>query len=146
MLGKRDGIALDDQVDVRPVRDAEDGVAHGSPHQAHPWGTRRPLHAGEHGIPLYPPPHGASIVVMGDHVADNLSASAPIALDGLQEAIARWEGCSLDELRAASDRIQGEVRQWATDPVNAERPISDAPVYLDRMAVEVLIERRYFTE
>jgi hypothetical protein len=83
---------------------------------------------------------------MGDHVADNLSASAPIALDGLQQAIARWEGCSLDELRAASDRIQGEVRQWAADPVNAERPISDAPVYLDRMAVEVLIERRYFTE
>lgn len=79
-------------------------------------------------------------------MADNLSASAPIALDGLQEAIAKWEGCSLDQLREASDRIRDEVREWASDPANAERPISDAPVYLDRMAVEVLIERRYFTE
>lgn len=79
-------------------------------------------------------------------MADNLSASAPIALDGLQQAIARWEGCSLDELREASDRIRDEVRTWAADPANAERPISDSPVYLDRMAVEVLIERRYFTE
>ena len=83
---------------------------------------------------------------MGDHVARNLDALAPIALEGLAEAIARWEPRSLDELQAASDRIQREVRAWAEDPANAERPISDSPVYLDRMAVEVLIERRYFTE
>jgi len=83
---------------------------------------------------------------MGDHVARNLDASAPIALEGLAEAIARWEPCSLDELQSASDRIQREVRAWAEDPANAERPISESPVYLDRMAVEVLIERRYFTE
>lgn len=73
-------------------------------------------------------------------------ASAPIALDGLTDAIARWEGRSLDDLRAASERIKNEFRAWIDDPANAERPISDAPVYLDRMAVEVLIERRYFTE
>ena len=79
-------------------------------------------------------------------MARNLDASAPIALDGLAEAIARWEPRSLDELQSASDRIQREVRAWAADPANADRPISDSPVYLDRMAVEVLIERRYFTE
>jgi hypothetical protein len=83
---------------------------------------------------------------VGDHVARNLDASAPIALDGLADAIARWEPCTLDELQAASDRIQGEVRAWAADPANSERPISESPVYLDRMAVEVLIERRFFTE
>jgi hypothetical protein len=83
---------------------------------------------------------------MADHVADNLSASAPIALDGLAEAIARWEPCSLDELQEASGRIRDEVRLWADDPANAGRPISDSPVYLDRMAVEVLVERRFFTE
>ncbi len=83
---------------------------------------------------------------MSDHVASNLTAAAPVALDGLADAIARWEGCSLDELHAASERIREEVRQWAEDPANADRPISDAPVYLDRMAVEVLVERRYFTE
>lgn len=79
-------------------------------------------------------------------MAANLAASAPVSLDGLAEAIARWEGRSLDELHAASDSIRAEVRAWAEDPANAGRPISDAPVYLDRMAVEVLIERRYFTE
>jgi hypothetical protein len=84
--------------------------------------------------------------VMADHVAGNLSASAPIALDGLAEAIARWEPCSLDELQAASSRIRDDVRRWADDPANAGRPISDSPVYLDRMAVEVLVERRFFTE
>ena len=125
---------------------SQDGVAHRAAHQAHAWGIGGPLHPGQDGFPVDPAPHGASIVAMGDHVADNLSASAPIALDGLQEAIAKWEGCSLDELRAASDRIRDEVRQWATDPANSARPISDSPVYLDRMAVEVLIERRYFTE
>ena len=83
---------------------------------------------------------------MGNHVAHNLSAAAPVALDGLAEAIARWEGRSLDELQRASDRMRADVRSWAEDPANAERPISDSPVYLDRMAVEVLIERRFFTE
>mgnify|MGYP005989120693 FL=1 len=83
---------------------------------------------------------------MRDHVAYNLSAAAPVALDGLAEAIARWEGRSLDELQRASDRMRADVRSWAEEPANAERPISDSPVYLDRMAVEVLIERRFFTE
>lgn len=79
-------------------------------------------------------------------MSSNLSASAPVALDGLAQAIARWEGCSLDELHAASDRIRADVRRWAESPANAERPIAESPVYLDRMAVEILIERRYFTE
>lgn len=79
-------------------------------------------------------------------MARNLDASAPIALDGLADAIARWENASLDELQEASDAMQRAVREWAADPANAERPISESPVYLDRMAVEVLIERRYFTE
>jgi hypothetical protein len=83
---------------------------------------------------------------MADHVANNLNASAPIALEGLAEAIARWEGCSLDDLQEASARMRGEVRRWAEDPANSERAISDSPVYLDRMAVEVLVERRFFTE
>jgi hypothetical protein len=83
---------------------------------------------------------------MGDHVASNLTASAPVALEGLAVAIERWETCSLEELHAASDSIRADMRTWAEDPANAQRPISEAPAYLDRMAVEVLIERRYFTE
>jgi phage terminase small subunit len=46
----------------------------------------------------------------------------------------------------ASARISDEFRTWVEDPANAGRQISDAPVYLDRMAVEIIIERRYFTE
>ena len=82
---------------------------------------------------------------MSDLVS-NLASSAPVALEGLTEALSRWEGQSLDDLRVASARISDEFRTWVEDPANAGQPISDAPVYLDRMAVEIIIERRYFTE
>lgn len=143
---ERDGVPLHHEVDVRPVHHAEQGVAHRAAHEAHAGGVVRPGDARQHRIGRGPGTHRDSIGVVGDHVARNLDASAPIALDGLADAIARWEPCTLDELQAASDRIQGEVRAWAADPANSERPISESPVYLDRMAVEVLIERRFFTE
>ena len=80
------------------------------------------------------------------HHVSNLAASAPIALEGLTEALSRWEGQPLNDLRVASARISHEFRTWVEDPTNAGRPISEAPVYLDRMAVEIIIERMYFTE
>lgn len=144
--GERDGIPLDDQVNVGPMGHTQQRIPHRAADEADAGGVSRKLHAGEHGIAVNPLPHDARIPLMSDHVAGNLSASAPIALEGLAAAIARWEGRSLDELQAASDRIRDEVRGWAEDPSNADRPISDSPVYLDRMAVEVLIERRFFTE
>ena len=146
VTGEGDGVALHHQVEVGPMRHAEDGVAHRAPDEAGAGCPGRPLDARQDRIPFDARGYRASIGVVGDHVADNLNASAPIALDGLQQAIARWEGCTLDELQAESDRIRDDVRLWAEDPANAERPISDSPVYLDHMAVEVLIERRYFTE
>jgi len=83
---------------------------------------------------------------MNDHVSGNLVASTPIALDGLADTIARYEGRPLAELQMTSDRIRNEFRAWIDDPANVQRPITAFPDYLDRMAVEVLIERRYFTE
>ncbi|MSO44533.1 MAG: hypothetical protein EXQ74_04395 [Thermoleophilia bacterium] len=83
---------------------------------------------------------------MTDHLSGGLRALAPIALDGLTEALVRWEGSSLTELRDASDAIHTEVRRWAADSANASRPIAACPVHLDRIAVGVLLERRFFTE
>ena len=141
-----DRLALHHHVDVRSVRHAQDGVPHRAPDEADARCRGGPPDAREDRIARDPCDHRASIGLVGDHVAHNLSAAAPVALDGLAEAIARWEGRSLDELQRASDRMRADVRSWAEDPANAERPISDSPVYLDRMAVEVLIERRFFTE
>lgn len=83
---------------------------------------------------------------MSDHLARDLAASAPIALDGLADALAHWEALPLDDLRAQSDRVTAQFRAWVNDPANRARAISEAPVYLDRMAIEVLLERRYFRE
>ena len=146
IVGEGDGIALHDEVHVSAVGHSEQCVTHSAPDDRDGRRTLRHLEATEHGITCHPLGHRASIELVADHVSGNLAASAPIALDGLTDAIARWEGSSLDELRAASERIKDEFRAWIDDPANAGRPISDAPVYLDRMAVEVLIERRYFSE
>jgi len=43
--GERDGVALDDQVDVGPVGHAEEGVAHRPAHQAHAGRAVRPRDA-----------------------------------------------------------------------------------------------------
>lgn len=141
-----DGVALNHEVDVHPVRNADQRIAHRTTDKRHQRSAVREHEAPQQRISRHPFAHRASIKPVTDHVSGNLAASAPIALDGLTDAIARWEGSSLDELRAASERIMNEFRVWIEDPANSGRPISDAPVYLDRMAVEVLIERRYFSE
>ena len=143
---ERDRVALNHQVDVHAVAHPEERVPHRTADKRNNRSAVRHREPAKDGILRNPVAHRASIEDVADHVSGNLSASAPIALDGLTDAIARWEGASLDELRTASDRITGEFRTWIDDPVNAGRPISEAPVYLDRMAVELLIERRYFSE
>ena len=144
--GERDGIALNHQIHVHAMCHPDERITHRTADERYEGSAIRHHEPAQHRIPCHPVTHRASIEHMADHVSGNLAASAPIALDGLTDAIARWESSSLDELRAASERITEEFRVWITDPANDGRPISDAPVYLDRMAVEVLIERRYFSE
>ena len=61
-------------------------------------------------------------------------------------AFARYEGLTLTELQERFDEDQRRFREWVMDPVNAGRPISEAPDYVDRIAIDSLIERRTWIE
>lgn len=80
-----------------------------------------------------------------DPVSRKLSAAAPMAPE-LTEAFARFEGLTLAELQRRFDEAQQRFRAWVEDPANAGRPISEAPAYLDRIALDSLLERRTWAE
>jgi hypothetical protein len=84
-------------------------------------------------------------VVAYDPVSRKLSAVAPVAPE-LVEAFARHEGLTLTELRDAFARADERFKAWVRDPVNEGRPLSDAPDYLDRIALDSLLERRTWAE
>jgi hypothetical protein len=84
-------------------------------------------------------------LVAYDPVSRKLSAVAPMAPE-LVEAFARFEGLTLTELQERFDEAQGRFRAWVEDPANAGRPISEAPDYLDRIALDSLLERRTWAE
>ena len=84
-------------------------------------------------------------LVAYDPVSRKLSAVAPMAPE-LVEAFARFEGLTLTELQERFDEAQARFRAWVEDPVNAGRPISEAPDYLDRIALDSLLERRTWAE
>lgn len=142
---QQDRVTLHHEIHIRAVCHSQKGIAHRTAHERHIGRPGRDDHPGKQRIAIDPIAHRATIGFMTDHVS-NLASSAPVALEGLTEALSRWEGQPLDDLRVASARISDEFRTWVEDPANAGQPISDAPVYLDRMAVEIIIERRYFTE
>jgi hypothetical protein len=80
-----------------------------------------------------------------DPVSRKLPAAAPLSPE-LVAAFARFEGLTLSELQARFDEVQARFRAWVEDPINAGRPISEAPDYLDRIALDSLIERRTWAE
>jgi hypothetical protein len=50
------------------------------------------------------------------------------------------------ELQEAFDACEARFRAWVGAPENAGRPIREAPDYLDRIALDSLLERRTWTE
>jgi hypothetical protein len=85
------------------------------------------------------------LAVAYDPVSHKLSAVAPVAPD-LVEAFARFEALTLAELQQAFDAADERFKAWVRDPANEGRPISDAPDYLDRIALDSLLERRTWAE
>ena len=85
-------------------------------------------------------------LVAYDPVSRKLSAVAPIADARLIEAFARFEGLTLTELQERFAEAEERFRAWVRDPANAGRPISEAPDYLDRIALDSLLERRTWAE
>jgi hypothetical protein len=143
----RDGqrVALHHQVEVRPRRQPQQGVAHGAAHEPQPLlpGERR----GQARAGGERPPGSRRIpLVVYDPVSRKLSGAAPVANAALIAAIAGFEGLTLAELTARFAACEASFRAWVGDPVNAGRPISEAPDYVDRIALDSLIERRMWHE
>jgi hypothetical protein len=84
-------------------------------------------------------------IVAYDPVSQKLSDVAPVAPE-LVAAFAKFEGLTLRELQAGFEEADARFRAWVRDPANEGRPISDAPDYLDRIALDSLLERRTWAE
>ncbi|WP_217912839.1 hypothetical protein [Miltoncostaea marina] len=80
-----------------------------------------------------------------DPVSRKLSAVAPVD-PALVAAFERFEGLSLLELQAEFAAADERFKAWVRDPVNEGRPIAEAPDYLDRIALDSLLERRTWAE
>jgi hypothetical protein len=81
-----------------------------------------------------------------DPLSDKLREAAPVAMPELLELFASFEGLTLAELQGAFASCEQRFRDWVQDPANAGRPISESPDYLDRIALDSLIERRMWWE
>lgn len=81
-----------------------------------------------------------------DPLSDKLRAATPVAIPELLDLIARSEGLPLAELQAAFAACETRFRSWVEAPENAGRAITEAPDYLERIALDSLIERRMWAE
>lgn len=80
-----------------------------------------------------------------DPVSRKLAAVAPVAQD-LLSRFERFEGLTLVELQEAFTAADTRFQEWVKAPGNEGRPISEAPDYLDRIALDSLLERRTWAE
>lgn len=128
------------------MRAAEERVADRAPDHAHRAVEKRGQ-ARQERVAGGPLAQARRLVrVAYDPVSRKLAAASPIALPRLTEALARYEGLTLTELQAAMDACEARFREWVARPENAGRPISEAPDYVDRIALDSLLERRTWSE
>ena len=81
-----------------------------------------------------------------DPLSEKLPSRAPVSEPRLAEALKRFESLTVPELEDAFARNDAEFKAWVQQPGNAERPISEFPGYVDRIAIDSLIERRTWME
>lgn len=80
-----------------------------------------------------------------DPVSPKLSDIAPVDPE-LMAAFERFEHLSYQELNEQFAAHTDRFRRWVEDPANEDRPIAEWPGYLDRIALDALIERRTWME
>lgn len=80
-----------------------------------------------------------------ESVARRLAEVAPVAPE-LVAAFERFEHLSYAELQSRFEGCTDRFRLWVEESANRERPISEWPEYLDRIALDALIERRTWME
>ncbi len=81
-----------------------------------------------------------------DPVSRKLAAVAPIADERLAAAFAKYEHLTIAELEAECLAVEEAFKQWVQHPDNEGKPIQLAPMYVDRIAVDSLRERRTWWE
>jgi hypothetical protein len=143
---KGDGVTFHHKVDVGTRRAIEERVTHKSPDGAHgnvEVGQRR-----RQGMRRRDAPGNEAKIgrMTHDAISRKLAQQAPIALPKLTAVIERYEALSLADLTRRRAECEEGFRAWARDPKNAGSPISEAPDYLDRIALDSLLERRMFAE
>lgn len=81
-----------------------------------------------------------------DPLSEKLPANAPVADPELLTALARWEHLTVPQLEEEFRLNEDRFRAWVQDPANADRPMREFPEYIDRLAIDSLIERRTWME
>jgi len=81
-----------------------------------------------------------------DPLSSKLARSTNVAMPELLERFKLYEHLTITELQEAFDANEARFREWVLDPANEGRPISDAPQYIDRIALDSLRERRTWWE
>ncbi len=145
-LGRRDRVALHHEVELVGRRAADQGVAHDAAHRADipGQGGWHPRHQGMR-------PHGGRRAALGSTTWPTTRSPAssppsrPVA-DGPARALRGFEGLTLAELQEAFDGRRRALQAWVKAPGNEGRPISEAPDYMDRIALDSLLERRTWSE
>jgi len=81
-----------------------------------------------------------------DPLSEKLPTHAKVAEPRLAAALARYETLTVPELEDAFAQNDAAFKSWVQEPGNAERPINEFPGYIDRIAIDSLIERRTWME
>jgi hypothetical protein len=81
-----------------------------------------------------------------DPLSEKLRATTPVAVPELLGVFAQFEHLSLTELQDAFAACEVRFRVWVEAPENAGKPIKEAPDYLERIALDSLLERRMWAE
>jgi hypothetical protein len=81
-----------------------------------------------------------------DPLSEKLRATTPVAIPELLGLFAQFEGLPLTGLQEAFAACETRFRHWVEAPENAGKPITESPDYLERIALDSLIERRMWAE
>lgn len=146
-IAHRPGIALNHKIEIA-------SGAGRAPHRI-PEGTAdhpgrialEPLKYRDHRIrgERVPDPRINGVKDSYDPLSEKLPANAPID-PALVTALARWEHLTVPQLEEEFRLNEDRFRVWVQDPANEGRPFQEFPEYIDRLAIDTLIERRTWAE
>ena len=138
-------LSLDHEVEVHSERAIQQRISDRPSNQAHARVEGR-QRGRESRVREHPIEEPRILHVSYDPLSEKLPAQAPIAEPELAEALKRYEDLTVPELEDAFARNDADFKAWVQAPGNGERPIREFPGYVDRIAIDSLIERRTWWE